>query len=156
MLGTNPSDSMDYVSRKTSPGGSKPGRDARKPGDLILLGLYRCALATMPPPGVGEFWFYNRVGIQQRMPGRFTEAAVRPILPYLEQYLPFEWFQYTSFREEKAAHLVANRLHKMFYGTNKKAGTKGRGSGSSEHPRYWSQERRAAAEEGLRAVGWPW
>ena len=61
---------------------------------------------------------------------------------------------YVSGREGRADKLLAERLHKMFYGYRE--GSRGRGSASREHPKNWSSQVRAAAEARLAEVGWPW
>jgi hypothetical protein len=143
-----PSEGMDYKSRRARYGGSPPGRDVRKCDPVLKLAAWRWAVATI---GKGvEATFYR----QLKGGGRFTARVFEPLVPELNLHFPLEAQAYFGGRDENAAKLIAERVHKMYYGTTDT--TKGRGEASPEHPKHWGAPRRSAAEARLLEARWPW
>lgn len=149
MTAVNPSRGMDYVPRRAPYGGSPKGRDNRKPGDVLKLAAFKWAVAVI---GGGEEAVFSRnvAGVR----ARFTPRVFEPLVAELNLYFPLEAQAYFEGRDENAAKLVCERVHKMFYGTTPT--TKGRSEASREHPQMWSADRKAVAEARLAAVRWPW
>lgn len=146
---SSPSEGMDYKPRRTTRGGSKPGTVKIRCPYPLKLALYRWAIAEIG--GGQEATFYRSL----RPGGRFSAKAVAPVVPLLVDYLPEECAVYLAGdRMGRAAKLLDDRLHKMFYGSSPTS--KGRGEGSSEHPRHWNPGDRAYAESRLAEVEWPW
>jgi hypothetical protein len=139
----------DYRVRRNGRGGSRPGRDVRPAPKALKLAVYRWAVATV---GGGAEAAFSRSIEPHR--ARFTKSVFEDVLEPLWDRLEDECLAYLTGREDRAAKLVSERFHKMYYAYDQK--TKGRGEASPEHPRFWSATDRAAAEARLAEVGWPW
>lgn len=121
---------LDYKSRVGVKGGSPKGRDVRdcpKP----LKDLARKLAIQMIGDG-NESYFINNPNAKSR----FSIKAFRPIVPLLYEKMPAECEQYFGGREENAAYLIMERVHKMYYYNDGKH--RGRGK-SNEHPDFWSK-----------------
>jgi hypothetical protein len=146
---TKPSAGLDYKARRVGKGGSKPGRDNRPAPKSLKMAVWRYGVSVIGHGDEGVM--YRNLGSNARFSKRLFEGD---LLGALEILLPEEFEQYLGGREDRAGNILANRFHKMYYGQDKVF--KGRGEASKEHPRNWSVEDRAAAEQRLRDVRWPW
>lgn len=119
---------LDYKSRIHPYGGSPKGREVRR-CPRALKELAR-KLAVEDIAGGNESYFIHN----PNHGSRFTAAAFAGIVLKLWEELPDECRQYFGGREDKAAYLISQRVHKMYYVYDK--GGKSRGK-SREHPDEW-------------------
>lgn len=120
---------VDYKSRANAKGGSPLGTDKRKCPKNMKYRIWQWAVEEIAHGNESHF-IHN----PNSRKGRFSKKLFEPLVPILMEEFPEESAEYFGGREEKAAHLIANRLHKMYYGNDGK--TRSRGI-SSEHPRNW-------------------
>lgn len=121
---------LDYVSRINGKGGSPPNRDTRPCPEKLREFSWRWAIDTIAD-GNESYFIHN-----PNAKARFSEKAYKPLIPILWEEFPKECQAYFGGREEKAAKLIANRIHKMYYCYTK--GIRGRGI-SREHPKNWKK-----------------
>ena len=119
---------VDYVSRVNSGGGSKIGRDVRKCPRKLKEAARIWAITSLCKGNESAMIHNPNAGT------RFSAKAYEPLIPILKQLFPAECEEYFGGRWERAANIIANRVHKMYYQNDGKL--RGRGK-SKEHPDNW-------------------
>lgn len=122
------SSEMDYRSIVGAKGGSPKGTDKRRCPKELKEFARRWAIENIA--GGNESYFINNPNAGTR----FTARVFEPVIPLLKENFPAACEEYFGGRWDRAAHLIMNRVHKMYYFNDGRR--RGRGK-SREHPDYW-------------------
>lgn len=138
----------DFQNNPNIPGGSEKGRDLRRAPLALKLATHRWAISELAD-GVEHLFGHSPVPFP-----RFSARQYENVVPLLAHHFPDEALAYFGGREERAANIIMNRIHKMYWSDEQPASL--RGYGTREHPTFWKPSDRAAAYARLNEAGWPW
>ena len=128
-MAINPSEG-DYKSRKNGKGGSPKGRVVRKCPRPLKKRALELGIEIIAHGNESHFLHNPNAG------ARFSAKPWWEIVRILKNELPVEYQEYFEGREDKAAYLISQRVHKMFYVYQN--GKRYRGK-SREHPDNWKE-----------------
>jgi len=148
----------DYVGHVTGYGGSAPGRVVIKPERLLKHSGDLWAVRQFCE-GDESVMHYGHVP-------RFSARLYLPLVELHKVHFPVEYVAYyeahskegnreyaSRSNEEYYAHLIMNRIHKMYYKNN--GICKNRCTRSREHWGHWSDAEQAENLRRMNEAGWP-